>query len=78
MVAFEPIERARPVAGDGAEFQYRLPGPGRRGAVLRRLLGVDFRGVSVVAAPRLDEQAVQAEQLGVVAARHRLEGARGA
>ena len=45
--------------------------------MLGRLLGVGAGGHRVVAALRLDIKAVQAEQLGVVARRHRVEGALG-
>src|SRR5215469_17539964 len=73
-VALEPIERAAPIAGDAAELEHRLPGPHRHRGVLRRLLGIAERGGVVVAALRLDEQAMQPEHAGVVAVRHLLEG----
>ena len=39
------------------------------------LLGVKLRGRDIAAALRLDVEAVQAEQPGIVAARHLVEGA---
>ena len=55
-----------------------LPAQPSAGRGARRLLGVGARAREIVAALRLDEQAVQAERLGVGAARHGAEGALGA
>ena len=78
LVALQPIERAGPIAGGAAKVQHRMAGPGGRGGIARRFLGDQPRGRLILAALRLDEQAVQAEQPGVGAQRHRLEGALGA
>ena len=72
-VAVERRERAGPVAGGAAELEHRLAGPGERRRGLRRLLGIAARRRRVVAALRLDVEAAQAEQLGVVALRHGAE-----
>ena len=72
-VAIERGKRAGPVAGRAAEFERRLPGPAERGRGVGGLLGIGARRGHVLAALRFDEEAAQAEQLGVVALRHGAE-----
>ena len=68
-----------PIQSPAAQRASNTASPAQAGArgALRGLLGVEPRGGAVVAALRLDEQAVQAEQPGVVARRHGVEGALG-
>ena len=77
LVALQPVERAGPVAFGAAEIEHRLAGPGGRGGIARRFLGDEPRARRIVAPLRLDVEAMQAEQPGVVAQRHGLEGALG-
>ena len=77
-VAFQKSQRTGPVAGGAAEFEHRAPGPAQRRRGSHRLLRISTRAAGIVTAARLDEQAVQAERLGVGAACHRAEGAVGA
>ena len=75
--AFEERQRAGPIAGGAAEFEHGFAGPGERRTGPHRLFG-EGAGAGEIAAPlRLDEQAVQAERLGIGAARHGAESAFG-
>ncbi len=77
LLAFEQRQRTGPIAGEAAEFEHGLAGPAKRRVVARRFFGKSM-GAGVIAAPlRLDEQAAQAERLGVGAARHIAENAVG-
>ena len=72
-VALQRLERARPVAVGAVEIERRLSGPGERRRRLGGLLGITAGGGHIVAPLRLDEQAVQAQQLGLRAVRHGAE-----
>lgn len=76
-VALEQRQRAGPVAGGAAEFEHGAAGPAERRRGARRFLGESLRGHAIVAAPRLDEQAVQAKRLGIGAIGHGMEHALG-
>jgi len=76
-VVLEPMQRARPVARNTAKLEHGVPRPSRHGVVPRRLLRMHECGRGVVAPTRLDEQAVQAEQAGILAPGHLLEAAHG-
>ena len=73
VVAVERRLRAGPVARRAAEFQRRLAGPAERGRGVRRLLGEGARGDRILPPLRLDVEAAQAEQPGVVALGHLAE-----
>ena len=63
-------QRARPIAGQRARFENSLAGPGQRRILPRRFLGNRPRVLVVVAAARLDEQAMQTKRFGIGAVRH--------
>ena len=77
-VVFEEAERPRPVLILASRFQHRPSGPSERRRAARGFLGKCARGDEIVAAPCFDEKPVQAERLGVGAARHGAEHAFGA
>ena len=59
------IERALPVAGAALQIEQRLHGPVELGVELERALGELARRLLLALAPRFEEQAAQAQLLGV-------------
>ena len=66
-------ERAGPIAGSAAKLLHGAARPAERGRGAHSLLGVGARAGQIAAPLRLDIEAVQAERLGVGAARHGAE-----
>ena len=73
VIAIQHIQRAVPVAGRAPQLQHRLTGPARGRTVGSRFLRAGLRGPDVATPPCFDEQAVQADKLGVGPARHGTE-----
>ena len=69
------VERALPVAGPALQIEQRLDRPVELGVELERALGELARGLLLALALGLEEQAAQAELLGVGGGQHGLEDA---
>ena len=69
------VERALPVAGPALQIEQRLDRPVELGVELQRALGELARGLLLALALGLEEQAAQAELLGVGGGQHGLEDA---
>jgi hypothetical protein len=75
---FQQRQRGGPVAVLAARFKNRPAGPAERRRGARGFLGMGSRAFVIVAAVRFDEQAMQAERLGVGATGHGAKRALGA
>ena len=71
----ERVERALPVAGAALQVEQRLDRPGELRVERQRALGELARGLRLALALRFQEQAAQAELLGVGRGQHGLEDA---
>ena len=73
----ERVQRPFEIAGACLHVEQRIDAPGELRIAPDRLLGKGPRRLVVVAAPRLEEQAAQPQELGLGTVEHRFEGAPG-